>query len=355
MLMFRAIANKEEEMKKIILLATILLAVIALFAVTTPIKPKVVYIPISMEDGSNPVEGTVSFIAEFLQHDGEVTEQSTNCGYFIDTNAAPDQGYIYIDCANFAYDWSSGDDLFITTRVNIDRDYSYQENTFEINGEMFEIVSTEWNFTPLAVTLSSFTAVYTNDMAILQWVTQSEINNTGWNVYRSETEDLNGSMQINPEMIQGAGTTTIATEYEFEDENIEKDKTYYYWLESLDYSSNTETYGPITIVIPGEGHDDPPPVDIVYGLHDAYPNPFNPETTIQFIMKEPGPVNLSIYNIKGQKVVNLYDNFANQVDEPISIHWDGKDANGRDTGSGIYFYQFRTTGRTQIKKMVSKK
>jgi hypothetical protein len=48
----------------------------------------------------------------------------------------------------------------------------------------------------------------------------------------------------------------------------------------------------------------------------------------------------------------LYDNFVNTVNEPVSIHWDGKDASGKVTGSGIYFYQFKTTGRTQVKKMV---
>ena len=69
-------------------------------------------------------------------------------------------------------------------------------------------------------------------------------------------------------------------------------------------------------------------------------------------MSEAGNAELSIYNIRGQKVVKLYDNFVNTVGEPISVHWDGKDANGRDTGSGIYFYQLRTTGRTQVKKMV---
>jgi hypothetical protein len=48
----------------------------------------------------------------------------------------------------------------------------------------------------------------------------------------------------------------------------------------------------------------------------------------------------------------LFNDFVNTVGEPVSIHWDGKDASGRDTGSGIYFYQFRTTGKTQVKKMV---
>jgi len=339
-------------MKKIIILI-ILMSFVALLAVDTPVKPKMVYIPISLDDGSNPVEGEVSFDAWFLQHDTEfVTQNSSNCGYYIDTNADPDQGYIYIDCSNFAYNWSSGDDLFVRTRINIDRDYSYQENTFEINGDILEEVDEEWQFTPLPVTLSTFTAIYTGEVAKLQWSTLGETNNAGWNVFRADIEDVSSSIQINPELIVGAGTTTNVTDYKFEDENIDNDMTYYYWLESVDFSSNTETYGPIEVKIPVEGNGETPPINIEYGLHNAYPNPFNPETTIQFIMQEPGNAELSIYNIKGQRVIELYNNFVNEVDEPIVVHWNGKDAQGRQTGSGVYFYQFKTEGRTQIKKMV---
>jgi hypothetical protein len=340
-------------MKKIIVLLIITMTFTALLAVVTPIKPKKVYIPISLDDGTNPVVGSVSFDAWFLQHDTEfVTQNSPNCGYDIDTNANPDQGYIFIDCANFDYNWSTGNDLFVRTRINIDRDYAYQENTFEINGEMFELIDEEWEFIPLAVTLASFTAVYQNGNSILHWQTATETNNAGWNVYRSETELQEEGLQVNPELIPGYGTVTEPKNYIFEDTQVELAKTYRYWLESVDYSGSSQTYGPIELQIPEQGGDTPPPIDIVYGLHNAYPNPFNPETTISFIMKEPGPAEVNIYNIKGQKVVNLYDNFVNKVDEPISLHWDGKDARGRDTGSGIYFYQFKTTGRTQIKKMV---
>jgi Secretion system C-terminal sorting domain len=340
-------------MKKIILLATILLAVIALFAVDTPVKPKLIYIPIEMENGNTPGLGEVTFDAWFLLHDTEfVTQNTSSCGYFIDPYADY-QGYIYIDCAKLNFNWSSGDELFVRTRIDLlGGKYAFEELTIEINGEMLEVVETEWEFTFLAVTLSSFTATYTNDVAMLQWMTLSETDNAGWNIYRSEEEDINSCMHLNPELIQGSGTTSNHTEYEFNDEYIENEKTYYYWLESIDFSGNSENYGPITVVIPAEGQEEPPPVNIVYGLHDAYPNPFNPITTIQFIMEQPGQVNLSIYNIKGQKVVSLYDNFVNEVDLPISSHWDGKDAKGRDTGSGIYFYQFKTTGRTQTKKMV---
>ncbi|MCK4653821.1 MAG: T9SS type A sorting domain-containing protein, partial [Candidatus Cloacimonetes bacterium] len=68
-----------------------------------------------------------------------------------------------------------------------------------------------------------------------------------------------------------------------------------------------------------------------------YPNPFNPETVIRYSIGEEGKVELTIYNIKGQKVKTL-------VNETIpageySIIWDGKDSNGKRVSSGIYFYK----------------
>ncbi|HHE38074.1 MAG TPA: hypothetical protein ENL20_05825, partial [Candidatus Cloacimonetes bacterium] len=84
---------------------------------------------------------------------------------------------------------------------------------------------------PTPVELSTFTAIYANGSSLLEWTTQSESNNQGWNIYRSET-DLEDAVQINGSLIQGAGTSTEPTEYEFEDvDNLLFDTTYNYWLE----------------------------------------------------------------------------------------------------------------------------
>ncbi|MDP8211483.1 MAG: Ig-like domain-containing protein [Candidatus Stygibacter australis] len=104
---------------------------------------------------------------------------------------------------------------------------------------------------PLPVTLSSFCAMYSDDKPVLQWITQSEFNNAGWNVYRSESDDLSLSCVINSELIPGAGTTTEPTVYSFADEYyVEGGATYYYWLESVSYNGFTETFGPICLQIP---------------------------------------------------------------------------------------------------------
>jgi hypothetical protein len=207
----------------------------------------------------------------------------------------------------------------------------------------------------LPVTLSSFTAVYQEGMPILQWITQSENNNSGWNIFRSESEDMELSMQINPELITGAGTTTEIQNYSFTDEyEIESGVTYFYQLESVDFLGLTEQFGPISIRIPDDGQGESPEVPVVYGLHNNYPNPFNPETMISFTPEVEGQVTIDILNIKGQIVKNLVKETIenNEIDILHSYIWDGSNNHGKYVSSGVYFYRYQSPKRIQINKML---
>jgi len=92
-----------------------------------------------------------------------------------------------------------------------------------------------------------------------------------------------------------------------------------------------------------------------FSLSQNYPNPFNPSTTIKFKIqssrfKVPIPTTLKIYDVLGEKVRTL-------VDEPklagdYSVAWDGKNDNGEQLASGVYFYQLIVGGYTSAKKMV---
>jgi hypothetical protein len=81
-----------------------------------------------------------------------------------------------------------------------------------------------------------------------------------------------------------------------------------------------------------------------------YPNPFNPKTTISFSLTTDSHVKLDIYNIKGQKVRNLINDFRT-----IGIHkivWDGRDDQGQEMGSGVYLYRLQAGELTKTKKML---
>ena len=69
-------------------------------------------------------------------------------------------------------------------------------------------------------------------------------------------------------------------------------------------------------------------------LYGNYPNPFNPETTISFDLKDPSQVRLDIYNLKGQLICRLLD--ENKAAGRHSVVWDGRDAHGNCVSSGIY-------------------
>ena len=194
---------------------------------------------------------------------------------------------------------------------------------------------------PLPVTLSSFTSAYTNGNPTLCWITQSENNNLGWNIYRSETETLTETIQINFDIIPGAGTTSQPTEYIFEDENETlTGETYWYILESVSGSGETQDYCPISLTIPeGEIIPELPTTTMLYG---NFPNPFNPDTNIMFDVKESEIAKLTIFNVKGQVVeTEMYEAGAR-------IHVFDSEKNA----SGIYFYKLESESYKCNKKML---
>ena len=87
----------------------------------------------------------------------------------------------------------------------------------------------------------------------------------------------------------------------------------------------------------------------VHQLLKAYPNPFNPTTTIDFSIPSDSEINLSIYNIKGQKVKTLANEQLERGNH--SVVWHGKDKYGKAVGSGVYFYKLKVNGKNEaIKK-----
>ncbi len=198
---------------------------------------------------------------------------------------------------------------------------------------------------PLPVTLSSFTASFSEGSSLLSWTTQSESNNLGWNIYRSEIADPEDAFQVNSMLIPGAGTSTQPTEYIFNDVyEVTANTEYWYWLESASFSGETEFYGPVELTITIEENQLPEfPLNTV--LHGNYPNPFNPSTTISFDIRENDSGELSIFNIKGQLIEKQKFKAGS-----YRINWDGS-----KYSSGFYFYNLKTDIYYRTGKMISMK
>ncbi|MCD4652285.1 MAG: lamin tail domain-containing protein [Candidatus Cloacimonetes bacterium] len=84
------------------------------------------------------------------------------------------------------------------------------------------------------------------------------------------------------------------------------------------------------------------------GLQSNFPNPFNPETTIEFTLTEPSLTVLTVYNIKGQLVKTLINQRLQSGSH--KVNWDGKDNSGQPGSSGIYFFKLKYGGKTSIQK-----
>ncbi|MBN2830461.1 MAG: lamin tail domain-containing protein [Candidatus Cloacimonetes bacterium] len=92
---------------------------------------------------------------------------------------------------------------------------------------------------------------------------------------------------------------------------------------------------------------------LITALRGNYPNPFNPTTTISFSLKDREMVNLSIYNLKGQKVRTLVS--ENMQAGNHNLVWNGTSDNGDTVASGIYFYKLNTDSYSSTRKMVMMK
>ena len=85
-------------------------------------------------------------------------------------------------------------------------------------------------------------------------------------------------------------------------------------------------------------------------LGQNYPNPFNPSTLIPYQLSATSPVRLEVFNVLGQRVATLVD--GQQGAGSYVARWDGTDAAGRATASGVYFYRLTVAGAHQTGKMV---
>ena len=96
--------------------------------------------------------------------------------------------------------------------------------------------------------------------------------------------------------------------------------------------------------------DDPQIPVVATALNGNYPNPFNPETTISYSVREPGRVKLDIYNIKGQLVKTLVD--EDHATGHYKLVYNAKDNRGRSTASGVYLIRMQAPGYHKTSKMI---
>jgi len=116
-----------------------------------------------------------------------------------------------------------------------------------------------------------------------------------------------------------------------------------------------DDFSVVKMVVAGTGGLEPEPgqtakVADKYMLLRNYPNPFNPETTIEYVLPNRSQVSLTVYNILGQHLRTLTNTV--QVAGTYKMVWDARNENGELMPSGVYLYVLSTNERQITKKMV---
>ncbi|NOX88749.1 MAG: T9SS type A sorting domain-containing protein [Calditrichaeota bacterium] len=211
----------------------------------------------------------------------------------------------------------------------------------------------------LPVTLSAFNAFPQNQSVIIKWTTQSEIDVLGYEIQRSL--DKNGAYATiadyqNNSGLKAKGSTSAKTQYQFEDKDVLFGFTYWYKLISHDLDGSQEEFGPVQANLENQNDAKPVVSNIpnTFSLEQNFPNPFNSSTEIVFSVPESEkgsvPVELSVFNLKGQKIANLVNGVLSAG--TYRVNWNGRDFNENQAPTGIYFYKLNTGDNILTRKML---
>jgi|WetSurMetagenome_2_1015567.scaffolds.fasta_scaffold02310_10 choice-of-anchor B domain-containing protein len=179
------------------------------------------------------------------------------------------------------------------------------------------------------VELTSFTAVANKNSVILNWTTATETNNFGFEVERKSEKEF-----VTIGFINGAGNSTEPQKYSYTDNDLEAGR-YEYRLKQIDFDGNYD----YSNVVEAE-------INILNSLtlEQNYPNPFNPSTRIKYSIPESGFVNISIYNLLGEKVNEL-------VNQELASGDHYTDFNAGNLPTGIYIAKLKSGNAFQFIKM----
>jgi len=193
--------------------------------------------------------------------------------------------------------------------------------------------------TPLPVELTSFSASVIRHSIKLNWQTATEVNNYGFEVERNtplnplSRGDVEG-MWEKIGFVNGNGNSNSPKSYSFVDDNVSAG-SYSYRLKQIDndgqfeYSKVVE----VSFMKPTE-----------FSLAQNYPNPFNPATTIQFTLPQAGNVKLTLFNLLGQKIKTLINEYKESGVHTLNF-------NASELNSGLYIYKLEANGLVKTRKM----
>jgi hypothetical protein len=189
----------------------------------------------------------------------------------------------------------------------------------------------------VTVRLKSFDVAMEDGTAVLRWETSLELGMEGYQIVRSD-EETGRYDTVTKDMIRSSGEATGGS-YEYRDESVTANRTYWYKLREVASDGLGSEYGPYAVTY-----------RLTNSLDQNVPNPFNPTTTIKYAIASDADVDLTIYDVAGRKVRTLVS--ERQRADVHRVVWDGVNDAGERVASGMYFYRLVAGKFTQTKKML---
>lgn len=188
----------------------------------------------------------------------------------------------------------------------------------------------------IPVELSSFSANANGNNVDLRWITVTETNTKAFLVQKMKMNKVNKDNEWETiAEINAKGTTSEVSNYTFVDKNVSAG-SYVYRLKIIDIDGSFILSDQVNAVVLN-------PTKV--SLSQNYPNPFNPETLIKFEIPQNSFVNLTVFNIIGEKVATL-------VNENLEAGVYEKRFNAQDLSNGIYLYKLVNCNSTITRKML---
>jgi hypothetical protein len=170
---------------------------------------------------------------------------------------------------------------------------------------------------PLPVELSSFTAVVNGNTIILNWRTETEVSNYGFEIERTSTSISAGWEKIG--FIEGHGNCNSPKDYSFTD-SPQEGTAFHYRLKQIDTDGKYNYSDIITVELATPEQ---------FELRQNFPNPFNPSTHIAYNLPSDGFVTIKVFDIVGSEIVTLVNEEKKAGSYLVSF-------DGVNLSSGVY-------------------
>ncbi len=202
----------------------------------------------------------------------------------------------------------------------------------------------------LPVALASYHAVGGDEEVVLEWVTNSEVQNLGFVILRSERETgpyVEIASWQNEVGLVGQLNSNTERYYQYIDKWVSNDRSYWYKLVDVNILGHRHEHGPIS-AIPKARTTDLEPLDnttpAVFSLLANYPNPFNPTTQIPFDIpagrNDMTEVSLEVYDLPGRRIAVLHE--GPLASGRYELSWNGQSDQGIEMPTGIYIAVLRS-------------